>query len=96
MAMDLYIFRKKKLQASAQDPVMLNYSASSDEFSLQLEAWRGNMLEMVVGEKIDFEKMTYFTPEVVEGLMKSKPKSSRKQVVQAGSKAKRIAKPSSR
>jgi hypothetical protein len=36
------------------------------------------MVDMVVGEKIDFEKMTYFTPDVVERLMKPKPRVRRK------------------
>ncbi|MDA0247064.1 MAG: hypothetical protein O3C16_02690 [Actinobacteria bacterium] len=78
MAMMLQIFRKRKLPEAVQEPATLNYSASTDEFSQQLEAWRENMVDMVVGEKIDFEKMTYFTPDVVERLMKPKPRVRRK------------------
>lgn len=77
MAMMLQIFRKRKLPLAAQEPATLNYSASTDEFSQQLEAWRENMVDMVVREKIDFEKMTYFTPDVVERLMKPKPRVKR-------------------
>lgn len=77
MAMMLHFFRKRKLPVVAEEPAALNYSASTDEFSQQLEAWKDDMVDMVVGEKIDFEKMTYFTPDVVERLMKPKPRVKR-------------------